>query len=189
MFLWRCRRGWPSAPPPPELQARLDAVGSGQPSLRPGLPPRPTTGRCGHRAATAAGWSHVRGTGAADARPAGRCPDEPELAGTRRRCPQRRAPDLGHVRSLTVGLSRAWRVWIACSLCRVAHTVGCWRLRPNSHSGRPVWMGPARTANCCSLRAATRGRFHGARSFLAASAATAPACGVHGRAGGSRRAR
>ena len=30
-FLWRCWRAWSDLPPPPELQALLDWVGSGQP--------------------------------------------------------------------------------------------------------------------------------------------------------------
>jgi hypothetical protein len=29
-FLWRCWRAWSDAPPPPELQALLDAVGQGR---------------------------------------------------------------------------------------------------------------------------------------------------------------
>jgi hypothetical protein len=29
--LWRCWRAWSSAPPPPELQALLDAVAAGRP--------------------------------------------------------------------------------------------------------------------------------------------------------------
>jgi hypothetical protein len=30
-YLWRCWRAWSSAPPPPELQALLDAVADGRP--------------------------------------------------------------------------------------------------------------------------------------------------------------
>ena len=30
-FLWRCWRAWSNAPPPPELQALLDAVSHGRP--------------------------------------------------------------------------------------------------------------------------------------------------------------
>ena len=37
-FLWRCWRAWSNAPPPPELQALLDAVSQGRP-LNLYLPP------------------------------------------------------------------------------------------------------------------------------------------------------